>query len=59
MDQKFSKFETQIKAFLDANTPVINIINYFKKNPRSIYNAIYRVKKKIKNISQQERASSG
>ena len=59
IDQKFSKFETQIKAFLDANTPIINIINYFKKNPRSIYNAIYRVKKKIKNISQQERASSG
>ena len=51
MDQKFSKFETQIKAFLDANTPIINIINYFKKNPRSIDNAIYRVKKKIKNIS--------
>ena len=59
MDQKFSKFETQIKAFLDANTPIKNIINYYKKNPRSIYNAIYRVRKKIKDISQQERASSG
>lgn len=59
MDPKFSKFERQIKSFLDAQTPTKNIINYFKKNPRSIYNAIYRVRKKIKDISQQERASRG
>ena len=59
MDPKFSKFESQIKAFLDANTSIKNIINYYNKPPKSIYDAIYRIKKKINNISQQKRASLG
>ena len=59
MDPKFSKFESQIKAFLDTNTSIKNIINYYNRPLKSIYDAIYRIKKKINNISQQKRASLG
>ena len=59
MDPKFSKFESQIKAFLDANTPIKNIINYYNISSKSIYNAIYGIKSKLKDINKQERASQG
>ena len=57
MDLKFSKFESQIKAFLDANILIKNIINYYNISPKSIYNAIYRIRSKLKDINKQERAS--
>ena len=57
MSQKLSKFEAEISRLLNADTPIKSIIKYFKKPPRSIYDAIYRIKKKKNNINNIERAS--
>lgn len=59
MDPKFSKFEAEVDRLLNADISIKNIINYYKKPPQSIYNAIKRIKKKKNNISQQEGASRG
>ena len=59
MDPKFSKFESQINQFLNSNIPIKNIVKYFQKDPKSIYNAINRIKKKKNNILVQERDRRG
>ena len=59
MDPKLSKFEAEIDRFLQAKMPLDSIINYFQKDPKSIYNAIYRIKRKKRIKICQDRAKRG
>jgi hypothetical protein len=59
MDPKLSKFEAEVDRLINANIAIKNISIYFQKPLRSIYDAIYRINKKKKNITKQERASRG
>ena len=59
MQPQFSTFESEVSHFLEANISIKDIIKYFKKPSRSIYDAIYRIKKKKKDLNIQERARKG
>ena len=59
MYAKLSNFESQLNRLLEANVPLVNIIKYFNKSPRAIYNAKYRIKKKKISYFNKERASRG
>jgi transposase len=59
MAPKFSKLEAEISRLLDANIAIKNIIRLPNKLPRTIYDAIYRIKKKKKEENKLETASLG
>ena len=59
MAPKFSELETEISRLLNAKIAPKNIIITLNKSPKTIYDAIYRIKKKKKLKIQLERASKG
>lgn len=58
MAAKFSNFEKQVDLLLAANTSISTISNTLNRSKPSIYDAIYRIKKKKKKFNL-ERASRG
>ena len=59
MQPKLSKFESDVCHLLDSKISTKYIINYFQKPPKSIYNAISRIRKKKKLFNSKERARIG
>jgi IS30 family transposase len=57
MAPKFSNLEAEISRLLDAKIAIKNITTLLNKPPRTIYNAVYRIKKKKKEKNKPERAS--
>jgi transposase len=59
MAPKFSKLEAEISRLLDAKIAIKNIISLLNKPPRTIYDAIYRIKKKKKEKNKPGTANLG
>ena len=58
MVAKFSNFKNQVSLLLEANTSISIISTILNKPKRSIFNAIYRIKRKNKEFNL-ERVSKG
>ena len=59
MTSFFSKFESEVQLLFSSNTSILEISNILDYSRRSIYNTLYRIKKKEKTFSNKKELDLG